>query len=89
MRGGGGERMDQLTVELVSMGSNGIIIAAVLAAFKTHEARSAKRNGSSSSSRIESLEKKIDALCNEFRMFREEVKLRQVREDTLREVSNG
>ena len=52
-----------------------------------YEARSAKRNGSSG--RIESLEKKIDDLCNEFRLFREEVKLRQVREDTLREVSNG
>ena len=81
--------MDPLTVELVSMGSNGIIIAAVLAAFKTLESRSAKRNGSSSSARIESLEKKIDNLCDEFREFREEVKLRQVREDTLREVSNG
>tara|TARA_Y100000310_G_scaffold267715_1_gene279862 strand:- start:971 stop:1210 length:240 start_codon:yes stop_codon:yes gene_type:complete len=79
--------MDQLTTELVSLGSNGVIIAAILSAFKVYENRSAKKNGSSG--RIESLEKKIDDLCNEFRLFREEVKLRQVREDTLREVSNG
>ena len=79
--------MDQLTTELVSLGSNGVVIAAILSAFKVYEARSAKRNVSSG--RIESLEKKIDDLCNEFRLFREEVKLRQVREDTLREVSNG
>jgi len=75
--------------ELVALGSNGVIVAAILSAFKAYEARSAKKNGSSADSRIESLEKKIDALCNEFRLFREEVKLRQVREDTLREVSNG
>ena len=80
--------MDQLTTELVSLGSNGVIIAAILSAFKAYENRSAKKNGGSSA-RIESLERKIDDLCNEFRLFREEVKLRQVREDTLREVSNG
>mgnify|MGYP003151212596 FL=1 len=79
--------MDQLTTELISLGSNGVIIAAILSAFKVYEAKSAKKNGSSG--RIESLEKKIDDLCNEFRLFREEVKIRQVREDTLREVSNG
>jgi hypothetical protein len=48
--------------ELLSMGSNGIVVAAILAAYKAHELYSAKKNGGTTYSRVAVLESKVDEL---------------------------
>ena len=47
---------------LVEMGSNGVLVAIVLAAFKALEARSAKKNGGTVYARVAVLEAKVDEL---------------------------
>jgi hypothetical protein len=48
--------------ELLAMGSNGVVVAAILAAYKAHELWSAKRNGGTTYSRVAVLESKVDEL---------------------------
>ena len=48
--------------ELLAMGSNGVVVAAILAAYKAHELWSAKRNGGTTYSRVAVLEAKVDEL---------------------------
>tara|TARA_Y100000034_G_scaffold112845_1_gene147212 strand:+ start:3795 stop:4088 length:294 start_codon:yes stop_codon:yes gene_type:complete len=48
--------------ELLAMGSNGVVVAAILAAYKAHELWSAKKNGGSTYSRVAVLESKVDEL---------------------------
>jgi|TARA_Y100000310_G_scaffold7880_1_gene8563 hypothetical protein len=71
----------------LEFGGNGVILAMVLAAFKALEARASKKNGSVSA-RVESIEKSLEILTNEFRSFRQEVAERQLKEDIIKEISH-
>ena len=51
--------------ELLAMGSNGVVVAAILAAYKAHELWSAKRNGGTTYSRVAVLEARVEELTNE------------------------
>ena len=57
--------------ELVSMGSNGVIVAFILAAYKAHEVYSAKKNGGTTYSRVAVLEAKVEELTNEINKLQE------------------
>ena len=72
----------------LEFGSNGVLLAVVLAAFKALENRAAKKNGGSISVRIESIEKNLEVLTSEFRSFRQEVADRQLKADIIREISH-
>mgnify|MGYP003657376923 CR=1 FL=1 len=78
-------------ISFLEFGGNGVLLAIVLAAFKALEkssdTKAAKKNGSISS-RIESIEKGLETLTNEFRSFRQEVTDRQFKEDIIKEISN-
>lgn len=50
---------------LVEMGSNGVLVAIVLAAFKALETRSAKKNGGTVYARVAVLEAKVTELTGE------------------------
>jgi len=71
----------------LELGSNGVILAVVLAAFKALEARASKKNGGVSA-RIESIAKSLETLTTEFRSFRQEVAERQLKEDIIKEISH-
>ena len=71
----------------LELGGNGVLLAIVLAAFKALENRASKKNGGISA-RIESIEKSLETLTNEFRSFRQEVAERQLKEDIIKEISH-
>jgi len=91
--------------ELLAMGSNGVIVAAILAAYKAHELWSAKKNGGSSrvavleakvtelTGAISALEQKLALFHRDFMIHRENVRLhwakQEGRESALREVNDG
>jgi len=81
---------------MAQAGGTGGVVAALLLGFKTYETRKAERNGGTVSYRLQSVEgelseanQKLNVLHREFCEFREEMRLRNMREDTLREVRNG
>ena len=99
--------MDPLLAPLLEMGSTGALVAVILTAFKVYDNKSSKRNGGSVSEKMAVMEKEvadcketlesmgsdIKELCDQFRDFREEVRLhltrQSVREEILREVKSN
>jgi len=61
--------------ELLAMGSNGVIVAAILAAYKAHELWSAKKNGGTTYSRVAVLEARVTELTGEISKLQEKLAL--------------
>ena len=59
--------------ELLAMGSNGIVVAAILAAYKAHEIWAAKKNGGTTYSRVAVLEAKVEELTGEISKLQEKL----------------